>query len=78
MRADEQRLRVIVADNANAAISTEFWQISFEFRPEVVVFDVMNGSVKPGRAVYREATSSGSEVGMVICSVKQITHTVIL
>jgi predicted NBD/HSP70 family sugar kinase len=48
MRADEQRLRVIVANNANAAISAEFWQISFEFRPEVVVFDVMNGSTKPG------------------------------
>jgi hypothetical protein len=77
VRADEQGLWVIVADNANAAISIEFWQISFEFRPEIIVLDVMNGSTEPAGAVDREATSSGTEVGMVICAVKHITHTVI-
>jgi hypothetical protein len=37
----------------------------------------MNGSTEPAGAVDREATSSGTEVGMVICAVKHITHTVI-
>jgi hypothetical protein len=59
---DDQRLRVIVADHTYADISTKLWEISLEFRPEIVILNAMNGSGKPTRIVDREAATFGSQV----------------
>jgi hypothetical protein len=43
---DNQRLRVMIADDANSFAAAQFWKIGFEFGPEIIIFDVVDRAGK--------------------------------
>jgi hypothetical protein len=77
MRPDDQGLSVVIADDSDAPVSLKIGQILLEFGTEIIVFDIVNGSLIPVGVADGKPAAPGPQMGMVIRSVKQIVYTVI-
>ena len=62
MAADSQRLGVVVADDAYAQMSAEFYPIGIEFGAEVIVFDAADGALELAAVPNRHAAALGPQV----------------
>ncbi len=76
MRTDDQRLRLVVADHADAAGAPHFLDILLELGPELRVGDVVDVAhelvVKCGHAAR-----AGAEMRVVVGAVEQVEYTVL-
>ena len=55
VRADEERLRVVVADDPDAVAPVEPRQVGLELGAEVTVFDVVDGALDAFAIAHRHA-----------------------
>ena len=78
MRLDQKGLRLKIRDTADPQISLHLSHVPVKFGPERRILDVVDSPVKPVRSVGRHSASSGSQVRMVIDSVKQFQYTIFL
>ena len=63
MGADDQRLRLKIADAPDAEISLHLYQIFFKLGPEVRALDIVDRPVKPFfRIIYRHTGAPCSKV----------------
>lgn len=77
MRTDQNGLRFVVGDTADAVLSLHFRGFLLEFGSERCVFDVVDGFIKSVFfAVNRHTCTSGAEVRMIVYTVKQIKYTI--
>ena len=73
MGADDQRLRFIIADTADAESSLHLHKVLFKLGSEIGTLDIMNCAVKSlFPIIHRHTGPSCAEVGMIIRSIKQI------
>ncbi len=70
--SDNQRLGIIVADYADALVSLQVRELGLEFRPEIAVFNILDGLCHAPAVFHSHSAPFGAQVGMVIRSVKQI------
>ncbi|MPM52698.1 hypothetical protein SDC9_99459 [bioreactor metagenome] len=78
-RADEHRLRLHVADAADAEVACKLYGVGFEFRAEGGVLNIMNGPLKAAvRVIDDHAAAAGAEMRMVIGSEKYVIYAVFL
>ena len=68
MGTDNERLRLVIRNAADPHIPGHLIQILFKFGPKRRTFDIVNGAVKAAVSVDHQTSSSGSEVGMIVCS----------
>jgi hypothetical protein len=73
----DQGLGVVIADDSDAPVSLKIGQIRLEFGTEIIIFDIVNGSLIPVGVADGKSAAPGPQVGMVIRSVKQIVYAVI-
>ena len=79
VRAHKDRLRLKIRNTSDSEISLERAEFRGEFSSERCVFNVMNCLGKSVvRAVYRKSRATGSEVGMIVCSVEQVEYAIFL
>ena len=79
MRTNHQRLGLIVGDTSDTHISLHGIYIFIEFGAERGILDIVYRPVIPVLlTVYRHSGTSGSQVGMIIRSKKQIKHAIFL
>ncbi len=45
MGTDNQRLRVMITDDANSFVAMQFWKIGLELGSEIIIFDIVD---RPG------------------------------
>ena len=76
VRADDERLRLVVADHANPAVALHQLDVVFELRAELRVRNVMNVALEPGPVQHRQPAPACTEVRMIVRAVKQVVHTV--
>ena len=73
MRADQQRLRVGIADAANAAASGKIAQVLLELGPEGGVLDIVDLALKALLPVVKDhAAPVGAQMGVVIHAEKDV------
>ena len=78
MGTHDQRLRIGVADAADAERARHFVHIPLKFGAERGILDVVNGPFKAGLGVvYRQAAPSRAQMGVVIHPEKQIGNAVV-
>ena len=78
MGAHQQWLGLVVRDTADAQVSLHLLHIPVKFSTERGVLDIVNGTVKAVLSVDGHAATACSQVGMIICSEKQVKQTVAL
>jgi len=71
-------LGLIVADDADAQMTLEFMELRLEFRPEIGIFQVVNGPGKTSPMDNSHPTPHRTKVRVVICPIKKFFHTVLL
>ncbi len=76
--ADEQRLVVGVADDADAAAPAQALEVGVELRAELGVLDVVDDADEPLGAQDGQAAALGPQVGMVVGAVKQVGQAIVL
>ena len=75
MRADQERLRIGIADTADPAAALEIYQIFFKFRTEGRVRDRVDLALKPARRIpQRHAGIARTEMAVVIHPEKHVQH----
>ena len=77
MRLQQQRLGFIVRDTADPQISFQFLHIPFKFRTERRILYIVDRTIKAFLTVDCHSSSSRSEMGMIIHSIKKLKHTVV-
>ena len=70
MGLNQQGLRLVIRDAGNSHVAFHLLHISFELGPEGRILNIVNGSVKSAGSVGSHTASSGSQVRMVVDSVK--------
>lgn len=75
MRIDRNRLRIRITNDTNAQITSEFTNFIAEFRPEIGIFDVVNGTMKKIALARHHAGTLCAKVRMVINAIEQVRRT---
>ena len=79
MGADDQGLRFIVGDTSDAQLSFHLEDVLVEFRPEIRTLNIVDRPVKAlHMVVHCQACAPCSQMGMIVCSVKEVKNTVLL
>ena len=78
MGLDQQGLRFVVGNTADAQIALQLLQISVKFRAEGRVLDIMDRAGKALFPVYGHAAPLGSKMGVIVHAKKQIQRTALL
>ena len=79
MRAHQKRLRVGVADAADAAASVEALQVVFEFRSKRRVFNRMDFALESGFGVEEDhACATCSQVGVIVDAEEHIKNHIVM
>ena len=77
--ADDQRLRFIVRNTADAHVAAHPFHFLVEFRPKGSVFDVVDGAVEPFLIVVdRHAGAPGPQMGVIVRSKIQVKYAIFL
>ena len=76
MRVDQKWLRLIIRNRADSGITGKLFYIPFELCPERRIFYIMNTSLKSVFSIDGHSATACSKVRMIICTKKQIHHTV--
>ena len=77
MRVHHDGLRVGVADDADAGIALELAEVVGEFRPEIAVLNVVNGTAEQlcVLLIGDNTTALGSEMGVIVHPVEKVRNT---
>ena len=77
MRVHHDGLRVGVADDADAGVALELAEVVGEFRPEIAVLNVVNGTAEQLRVllVGDNTAALGSEMGVIVHPVEKVRNT---
>jgi hypothetical protein len=76
VRADKERLIVIIADDADAAAGMHEREILVELGPKMVVLDIMDGADEPVRPVNRHSAPLRAQMRVVIRAKKKIVDAI--
>ena len=77
MGADQQRLRIGVADTADTGASPEAGQVLFKLGPKGCILDVVDLPLKaPVPVIEDQSPPAGTQVGMVIHAEKYVKYAV--
>ena len=75
----KQRLWLIIRNTANPKITLHLIYIFVKLGPERSILNIVNGSLKTGLfIIYGHTCPSGSQMGMIVRTEKQIKHAVFL
>ena len=76
---DDQRLRLIIGNTANAKGTVHGIDILVKLCPKRSIFNVMYGPVKTLFIIIHSHTGpSRPQVGMIVCPEEQVKHTIFL
>jgi hypothetical protein len=74
--SDRQGLFFGITDGTDTGIPAKNLDIRIKFCPERHTGNIMDPAADPSGGCYRHPAPSGSQMGMIICSVKEITHAI--
>ena len=77
MRVDQKWLRLIIRNRADSGITGKLFYIPFELCPERGIFYIMNTPLKSVFSIDGHSATACSKVRMIVCTKKQIHHTVV-
>ena len=78
VRADDQRLGLIIRNTADSEKTLHFGSVAFKFGAEAGALNVVDCAVKPLLfVVYDQPGTARAQMRMVIRSVKQIKNTIV-
>jgi len=76
MRVEQYRLRISVTDHPHPAVPSEILQLRFELIPEILIFQVVDPPPESDLPVVKyQSRPLGTEVGMIVRTVKHIINT---
>ncbi len=78
LRADHERLRVGVRNDADARVAGEPRGVFLQLRAERRVLDVVDGALEARRAQHRQTAPVRAEVRMVVRAEEKIAHAIAL
>jgi len=70
---DDQRLGIVVADNADPLVPMQLGQVGFELGAEIIVFDIVDGAFVSPVVFDGQAPPFGSKMRMIVGAEKEVS-----
>jgi hypothetical protein len=78
VRADDERLIVVVTDDADPHAALELRQVILELAAELGIGDVVNDAAKPRPVPHGHPAPHGAEVRVIVRAVEQVRDAVVV